>query len=85
MSKKTNIFLLILIYLIPFCLLVYLLVQVFSPKKPNVYTKIAKGQPISILVVGDSIGAGSGASKPEYNFANRLKIALQKNTQSQQR
>lgn len=66
-----------LIYLLPFCLLVYLLVHAFSSPKTNVYTKIAQGQPISILIAGDSIGAGSGASKPEFNFANRLKSALQ--------
>lgn len=28
----------------------------------NAYTKIANGQPVNILVVGDSIGAGSGGS-----------------------
>ena len=77
MSKKTNIFLLILVYLPPLCLLLFLLANNFLPKTENVYTKIAQGQPISILVVGDSIGAGSGASKPEFNFANRLKSALQ--------
>lgn len=77
MSKKTNIFLLILVYLPPLCLLLFLLANNFLPKTENVYSKIAKGQPISILVAGDSIGAGSGASSPEFNFANRLKAALQ--------
>lgn len=75
MMKKF--FTLAIIYLLPFCLLIYLLAQIFFPQKPNAYTKITLGQPISILVAGDSIGAGSGASKPEYNFANRLKATLQ--------
>lgn len=67
-----------IIYLLPLCLLTYLLTNAFIPKKPNFYDKIAQGQPISILVVGDSIGGGSGSTKPEFNFANRLKTALQK-------
>ena len=75
MSKKL---LLIFVYLLPLCLLTYLLANAFIPKKPNTYAKIAQGQPISILVAGDSIGGGSGSTKPEFNFANRLKTALQK-------
>lgn len=67
-----------IIYLIPFCLLIYLLANLFYTPKTNVYTKIAQGKPISILVVGDSIGQGQGASKPERNFPNRLKSILQK-------
>ena len=46
-------------------------------QKSNVYAKIAQGKHISILVAGDSIGAGSGASKPEFSFASRLKTFLQ--------
>ena len=76
MSKKLLI--LIFTYLLPLLLLAYLLAPIFSSKTTNAYAKISKGQPISILVVGDSIGEGQGASKPERNFPNRLKSLLQK-------
>ena len=76
MSKKPNIFLLLLVYFIPLCLIIFLLANTFLTQKGNVYSKIAKGKPISILVAGDSIGAGAGASKPERNFANLLKARL---------
>lgn len=77
MTKTKRILVVTLVYLPPLCLLLFLLANNFLPKTENFYSKIAKGQPISILVAGDSIGAGSGASKPEFNFANRLKFALQ--------
>lgn len=76
MSKKPNIFLLLLIYLPPLCLILFLLANMFLPSKDNVYSKIAKGQTISILVAGDSIGKGFGASKPELNFIGHLKEYL---------
>ena len=76
MLKKSNILLLILVYLPPLCLIIFLLANIFLMPKGNVYSKIAKGKPISILVAGDSIGAGAGSSKPEHNFANLLKARL---------
>lgn len=76
MSKKPNIFLLLLVYFIPLCLIIFLLANTFLTSKGNVYSKIAKGKPIFILVAGDSIGAGAGVSKPERNFANLLKARL---------
>lgn len=65
-----------LVYLPPLCLLLFLLANTFIPLEDNFYSKINKGQPISILVAGDSIGKGFGASKPELNFVGLLKEYL---------
>ena len=41
------------------------------------YQKLADGFDVSILIVGDSIGAGTGASAEEYRWANVLASSLQ--------
>ena len=55
MSKKLLI--LIFVYLLPLCLLTYLLAHSFSTQNSNAYTKIAQGQPISSLAIGYSLNS----------------------------
>ncbi|MDO7488454.1 hypothetical protein Q5O89_27070 [Peribacillus frigoritolerans] len=38
----------------------------------NVYQKFQSGQPIQYLVIGDSIGRGSGAEKPNQTWFKQL-------------
>ena len=40
------------------------------------YQKIADGFDVNILIIGDSIGAGAGASQTNNTWANRLKNAI---------
>ena len=61
------------IYLIPTIFLLYLLRYLFLPPNiDNVFVKINNGKSIYFLVAGDSIGAGSGSTLPNNNFANLL-------------
>ncbi|WP_026506424.1 SGNH/GDSL hydrolase family protein [Butyrivibrio sp. MC2013] len=46
-------------------------------KYESVYRKLADGMDINLLIVGDSIGAGSGASDDEHKWANILKAGLE--------
>lgn len=43
------------------------------------YQKLADGFDVNVLIVGDSIGAGFGASGADYRWANLLRYNLQKN------
>lgn len=45
----------------------------------NVYTKIANKQPVNVLIVGDSIGAGSGCS----DYANAWPSLIEQHIESQ--
>lgn len=42
------------------------------------YQKLADGFDVNVLIVGDSIGAGAGASDADYRWANLLRYNLQK-------
>lgn len=42
----------------------------------RVALKLASGQPLTIVAVGSSSTAGAGASKPEFNYPNRLQAEL---------
>lgn len=42
----------------------------------NVYEKIAEGTPFNYLIIGDSIGRGSGAEKKELRWFNQLEVFL---------
>jgi lysophospholipase L1-like esterase len=43
---------------------------------PRVAQKLAGGQPLTIVAIGSSSTAGAGASKPEFNYPNRLQAEL---------
>jgi lysophospholipase L1-like esterase len=43
---------------------------------PRVSSKLAAGQPLTIVAIGSSSTAGAGASKPELNYPNRLQAEL---------
>jgi len=42
----------------------------------RVANKLAAGQPLTIVAIGSSSTAGAGASKPEFNYPNRLQAEL---------
>jgi lysophospholipase L1-like esterase len=43
---------------------------------PRVSSKLAAGQPLTIVAIGSSSTAGAGASKPELNYPSRLQAEL---------
>jgi lysophospholipase L1-like esterase len=43
---------------------------------PHVATRLAAGQPVSIIAFGSSSTAGFGATSPEFNYPNRLAALL---------
>lgn len=43
----------------------------------NVYARLSKGLPVNILIVGDSIGAGSGCSRPENSWVSLVTAYLE--------
>ena len=65
----------IIIFLLFFVVGVFTIV--FFHRNDDVYLKLAQQKDISILVVGDSIGRSSCASKADKEFVNLLKTYLQ--------
>ncbi len=43
-----------------------------AKEEEHFYRKLVNGDDVNLLIVGDSIGLGSGASESEYKWAERL-------------
>lgn len=52
--------------------------EVLSSEPNGVYQKLKAGEPINVLVIGDSIGAGCGASDEAHYWSTKLKKWLKK-------
>ena len=74
--------------LIPFTAIVFILLLIYilqkvpktygSDENINVYQKFQDGQPIDYLVIGDSIGRGSGAENPNLTWFKQLENKMSK-------